>query len=171
MTKQQHQPPAPPRGWKAIPWRLPIWLYRLGLGFLLGERFLLLHHIGRKSGKVRQAVLEVMRKETEPLAYVVGSGFGERAQWFRNVMHTPEVVIQVGRRRYRARAERLPYEEALACFRQYAREHPIALRELSRLLHSPYDGSEAGLEAMAHAVPVVRFLVTQRLGKDGATST
>ncbi len=155
----QPQPPAPPRGLKAIPWRLPIWLYRLGLGFLLGERFLLLNHIGRKSGKVRQAVLEVMLKETDPLAYVVGSGFGERSDWFRNVMHTPEVVIRVGRRRYRARAARLPHDEALTRFRQYAREHPRALKELTHLLHYDYDGSEESLEALSRAIPVVRFQV------------
>jgi len=157
------QLPAPPRGWKAIPWRLPIGLYRLGLGFLLGERFLLLNHTGRKSGKVRQAVLEVMGKETEPQAYIVGSGFGERAHWFRNVMHTPDVVIQVGRRRYCARAERLPYEQALARFQQYAREHPLALRELTRLLNYPFDGSEAALDALARAVPVVRFRIVESI--------
>ena len=25
--------PDPPRGYKPIPWRLPIWFYRLGLGW------------------------------------------------------------------------------------------------------------------------------------------
>ena len=29
--------PAPPRGLKAIPWRMPIWIYRLGLGGLMGK--------------------------------------------------------------------------------------------------------------------------------------
>ena len=152
--------PSPPRGWKAIPWRLPIWIYRLHLGFLLGERFLLLEHIGRKSGKTRQAVLEIIGKDAEPLAYYVASGFGERSQWFRNVMHTPEVVIHVGKKRYRATAERLPYEEALARLQNYAREHPTALRELSHILHYDYDGSEASLQQMAEILPIVRFRVT-----------
>jgi len=75
------------------------------------------------------------------------------------VMHTPDVVIRVGRRRYRARAERLPYDEALAHFRQYAQEHPRALKELSRLLHYDYDGSEESLEALSRAIPMVRFRV------------
>ena len=30
--------PAPPRGIKAIPWRMPIWIYRLGFGFIMGRR-------------------------------------------------------------------------------------------------------------------------------------
>ena len=36
--------------------RAPIWLYRLGLGGLLGGRFLLLTHTGRTSGRPRQVV-------------------------------------------------------------------------------------------------------------------
>ncbi len=152
-------PPTPPRGLKAIPWRLPIWLYRLHLGFLLGERFLLLEHIGRKTGKRRFAVLEVIGKDAEPLAYYVASGFGERSHWFRNIMARPEVVIQVKQRRYRARAERLPYEEAIARLRAYAQAHPAALRELSRLLHYRYDGSEASLRELANMLPIVRFRV------------
>ncbi len=153
--------PAPPRGLKAIPWRLPIWIYRLHLGFLLNERFLLLEHTGRKSGKVRRAVLEIIGKDAEPRAYYVASGFGERSHWFRNVMHHPEVRIQVGRRRYRAYAERLPESEALERLRAYAQAHPTALRELVRLLHYPYDGSDESLEAIGRALPVVRFRVLE----------
>ena len=52
--------PTPPRGLKAIPWRMPIWIYRLGLGGLMGKKLLLLYHIGRKSGEQRQAVLELV---------------------------------------------------------------------------------------------------------------
>ncbi len=152
-------PPTPPRGLKAIPWRLPIWLYRLHLGFLLGERFLLLEHIGRKTGKVRYAVLEIIGKDARPRAYYVASGFGERSHWFRNIMARPEVTIQIRQRRYRARAERLPYDEAFSRLQTYAREHPAALRELSRLLHYPYDGSEASLRELTNTLPIVRFRI------------
>jgi hypothetical protein len=38
----------------------PVSLYRLHLGWLLGHRFLLLTHTGRRSGLRRQTVLEVM---------------------------------------------------------------------------------------------------------------
>ena len=55
MTKS-----ATPRGLACLAFRLPIGLYRLRLGWLLGDR-LLLTHIGRKSGLPRQAVIEVVR--------------------------------------------------------------------------------------------------------------
>ncbi|MEO2169431.1 MAG: hypothetical protein ABGY42_15180 [bacterium] len=45
----------PPIGLKRLFFRLPIRLYQLRLGRLLGGRFVLLHHIGRKSGLARQA--------------------------------------------------------------------------------------------------------------------
>jgi len=34
--------------------RMPVWLYRLHLGWLLGNRFLCIAHRGRKSGKLRE---------------------------------------------------------------------------------------------------------------------
>lgn len=40
----------PPTGLSRILFRAPIWLYRRGLGWLLGKRFLLINHIGWKSG-------------------------------------------------------------------------------------------------------------------------
>ena len=101
---------APPRGWKAKLWRAPIWLYRWNLGFLLGNRFMLLNHTGRKSGLPRQAVIEIIGR-TENI-YYAASGFGEKAQWYRNIIATPEVTIQIGRKEFAARAERLPHEEA-----------------------------------------------------------
>lgn len=145
----------PPRGLAAIPWRLPIWLYRLHLGWLLRERFLLLTHIGRKSGLPRQAVLEVVHHDPQTGTWYVASGFGEKSQWFRNVMKTPQVRIQVGRRKMAAEAHRLPPEEAERILRQYAEKHPVALRELTRLTGTPYDGSAESLHRMAEKVPVV----------------
>lgn len=147
----------PPRGWKAFFWRLPIWIYRLKLGFLLGDRFLLLMHKGRKTGLTRYAVVEVIRHDVETHRYIVASGFGERSDWFRNIMRTPEVVIQVGNCRYAAIARRLSPDEGEAELRDYARRHPTALRELSRLIGYEYDGSEESLRRMADQIPVIAF--------------
>ena len=69
--------------------RAPIWLYRFHLGFLFGRRMLLLEHLGRKSGARRYAVLEVVdHPRTDE--YVIVSGFGERSQWYRNVVANPQ---------------------------------------------------------------------------------
>ena len=153
------QLPEPPRGWKAKLWRAPIWFYRMGLGGLFGKRFLLLNHIGRVSGQLRQAVLEVVNFDAQNDIYYAASGFGEKAQWFQNIMHTPQVDIQVGSHKMSANAERLSFEDGERIFQEYARQHPTALRELSKLLNIPYDGSPESVSEMAKVLPVVAFHV------------
>lgn len=75
--------------------RAPIWIYRLRAGALLGPRVLMLEHIGRTSGRARYVVLEVIDHPT-PDSYVVASGFGAKAQWFRNIRANPAVRVWVG---------------------------------------------------------------------------
>jgi deazaflavin-dependent oxidoreductase (nitroreductase family) len=88
-----------PSGLLRLLLRAPIALYRMGLGGLLGGRFLLLSHVGRKTGKTRQALVEVMRHDQESDRYIVASGWGERSDWLRNVQRAPEVTLVVGRRK------------------------------------------------------------------------
>lgn len=75
--------------------RAPIWIYRLHAGALLGSRVLMLEHIGRTSGRARYVVLETVDHPT-PDSYVVASGFGAKAQWFRNIAANPQVRVWVG---------------------------------------------------------------------------
>jgi len=153
------QLPEPPRGLKAKLWRAPIWFYRMGLGGLFGKRFLLLNHIGRVGGQTRQAVIEVVDFNAQKNIYYVVSGFGEKAQWFQNIMRMPNANIQVGNRKMSAQAERLSFEDGEHIFQEYARQHPVALRELSKLLNIPFDGSLESISKMAKVLPVVAFHV------------
>lgn len=106
--------------------RAPIWLYRARLGFLFGSRMLMLEHIGRKSGTPRQVVLEVFDHPT-PDTYVVVSGFGTCAQWFRNVRANPTVrVYASGRPPAPAVARSLDQDEADRALAAYRRRHPRA---------------------------------------------
>ncbi len=150
--------PRPPRGWGRVLWRLPIGLYRIGLGWVLGSRFLLLTHTGRKTGLPRYAVVEVRRHDPATETDYVASGFGERSDWFRNIQKTPQVTIQVGRRRMAAVAERLPLTEAERELLDYARRHPRALRTLARLLGHRIEGEE-DIRALARRIPIVAFRV------------
>jgi deazaflavin-dependent oxidoreductase (nitroreductase family) len=145
-----------PRGVARRLARLPIWLYRLGLGRLLGERFLLLTHIGRTSGRLRQTVVEVVRHDRLSDTYIIASGWGERADWYRNIQKTPRVLISVGARRMQAVAEPLPREVAARELRDYARRHPYAIRGLAKLvIGQSFDSSVAASERLAERVPLV----------------
>lgn len=104
--------------------RAPIRLYHARLGWLLGRRMLLLEHIGRTSGKRREVVLEVFG-EPSPGTFVVVSGFGDRAQWFRNVLAHDHVRVSIGRHRPRsARARLVSQSEADAALQAYAAHRP-----------------------------------------------
>ncbi|BBX18772.1 nitroreductase family deazaflavin-dependent oxidoreductase [Mycolicibacterium duvalii] len=120
--------------------RAPIRLYRAGLGFVFGSRLLMLEHVGRRTGRTRYVVLEVIG-HTAPDVYVVASGFGERAQWFRNVMAHPEVTVSVAaRRRVPATARRLSAPEADRELQHYIDRHPRAWNALGGVLDGTLDG-------------------------------
>lgn len=135
--------------------RIPIVLYRARLGFLLGGRFLLLEHRGRVSGRRRRVVLEVIGRPFRG-SYLVVSGFGTRAQWYRNIRATPAVRVTTGIRGPRpARASFLAGEEATAALRAYADAHPRAWASFGPIL-------DTTLGAPALSVPVVRLDLESR---------
>jgi hypothetical protein len=68
----------PPSGVSRALFRAPIYLYRLGLGWLFGKCILLLNHIGRVSGKQRQVILEVVEHDPTDGSFVVASGWAHR---------------------------------------------------------------------------------------------
>ncbi|HET9874414.1 MAG TPA: nitroreductase family deazaflavin-dependent oxidoreductase [Mycobacterium sp.] len=77
--------------------RAPIWIYRARAGAILSSRLLMLEHIGRNSGARRYVVLEVV-DHAAPDTYLVASGFGAKAQWFRNITANPRVRVYAGSR-------------------------------------------------------------------------
>ena len=120
--------------------RAPIALYRAGFGWILGSRMLLLEHIGRSSGRRRLVVLEVLGRPG-PHTYVVASGFGETAQWFRNVMAEPRVRISTGRlTSMPAQARRMTGSEADTALSDYIAQHPRAWAALKGVLEQNLNG-------------------------------
>jgi deazaflavin-dependent nitroreductase family protein len=146
----------PERGLLRVAVRLPIWLYRVRLGWLLGNRFLLLTHAGRRSGLPRQTVLEVVRYDRTTDTYVVASGWGEKADWLQNVQQTPAVTVTVGCRRVEATAVRLSTAAALRELQDYAKSHPIAFRFIVRLVTGqPVKSPDAAVSVLARSVPLI----------------
>ncbi|MGW2313691.1 nitroreductase family deazaflavin-dependent oxidoreductase [Actinomadura luteofluorescens] len=148
--------PAPPTGLRRVLWRLPIRLYRMGLGPLMGRRIMLLTHTGRVSGLPRQVVIEVVQKDER--GYVAASGFGPRADWYRNVMASPDVTLQIGGKRVQATASPIPTEEGGEIMARYAPRHPAAARQLCKLMGFAVDGSAEDYRQVGHHIPFVRFV-------------
>ncbi len=124
----------PPTGVIRFLLRLPIIIYRLKLGWLLGERFVLLNHVGRKSGKIRKIVVEVVEHDKTDDIYYIASGWGYKSNWYQNLLATPAVTIQVGLQKKDVFAHTLPPEESVKILLDYRTKHRFAARELSRLM-------------------------------------
>jgi deazaflavin-dependent oxidoreductase (nitroreductase family) len=123
---------------------------------------MLLTHIGRVSGKQRQAVIEVI--EHDEHGYVAASGFGPRADWYQNVPKTPEVTIQVGGRIVPATAAPLPADEGAKIMAGYAPRRPAVARQLCKIMGFAVDGSTDDYREVGRRIPFVRFHATRLLG-------
>ncbi len=154
MTEKVHAV-KPPRGLTRIFFRFPILLYRAGLGWLLGERALMMTHTGRVSGLARRVVLEVMRHDRDTDTYIVASGWGEKSDWFQNISNTPRVEVTVGRRRFSALAQRLLLDDAEKEVLDYARRHPTAIRQLGRFIGYRLEQTPEGYHALVEVMPIV----------------
>ncbi|OBG97831.1 nitroreductase family deazaflavin-dependent oxidoreductase [Mycobacterium sp. E3247] len=114
--------------------RAPIWLYKARAGALFGSRMLMLEHTGRKSGAPRHVVLEVVGHPS-PEVYLVASGFGRKAQWFRNIRADPRVRVYVGSHPPRiATARVLPQDEADRALAAYIGRHRRAWEQMRPVL-------------------------------------
>lgn len=138
--------------------RAPIRLYRARLGSLFGSRQLMFEHIGRKTGARRYVVVDVVDRP-EPDTYVVASGFGARAQWFRNVQANPQVRVWIGSHGPApATASILTADEVATSLRAFVTQHPQAWNimrpAIEDTLGAPIDDRGTGL-------PMVRFRLTQ----------
>ena len=147
--------PEPPTGLRAIPWRVPIWFYRIRLGRLFGHRALMLTHTGRISGKPRQAVLEVIRYHKS--IHYVASGFGEKSDWFRNIKSNPEVTIHTAGKVIPAKAKILSKDEASEVFSIYVEKHPNAIKNLAKLVGYKIGDSRNEHLEFLRQIPVIAF--------------
>lgn len=141
--------------------RAPVVLYRWNLGWVLGHRFMLLVHSGRRTGLERRTVLEVVRYDAETGAVVVMSGFGRRSDWYRNIQAHPARMVVVGRRSFRPVHRDLTVEEASDALADYERRNrivaPIIRGVLSRLVGWRYDGTEESRRRLVQERPIVLF--------------
>jgi deazaflavin-dependent oxidoreductase (nitroreductase family) len=152
-----YQAPAKPRGLLRLGYRLPIALYRAHLGWLLGRRFLLLTHRGRKSGTLRRTVLEVVRYDPATRESAVMSAYGDRADWYRNILASPPIEVQTGRDRYAPQYRPLAPDERLTALADYRKRYPRAFAAVTRFLGFAYDGTVDGLPSLADQVIMVAF--------------
>jgi deazaflavin-dependent oxidoreductase (nitroreductase family) len=90
--------------------------------------------VGRKSGRSRHAVVDVLKHDAATDRYDVVSAYGDRSDWYRNLQANPTARVQVGRRKFSARATALPDAEAEALIVDFWRRHRLYVGTMFRLI-------------------------------------
>jgi deazaflavin-dependent oxidoreductase (nitroreductase family) len=94
----------------------------------------MLEHTGRNSGRLRNVVVEIIDRPQSG-GIVIVSGFGEKAQWYRNILAKPQVRLYLGNHRpVDAIARPMPPEAASASLQSYADRFPKAWATLRPVL-------------------------------------
>jgi deazaflavin-dependent oxidoreductase (nitroreductase family) len=141
--------------------RVPVYFYRARLGPVFGDRFLLLTHIGRRTGVKHRTVLEVVRYRRTEREAVVMSGFGPKADWLLNIEATPWAAVQVGSQDFIASHRLLGEQEGMAVVADYEQRNwlvrPIIRRVLSALLGWKYRGSDDERRRLVEQLPLIAF--------------
>ena len=136
--------------------KLPLFLYRLGLGWLLGKRFMLLTHLGRCSGKVRRTVLAVLRFDDKTNEIMAISAWSA-SDWYLNIQASPALQVEIGFTRYVPVQRVLSPEEIAALFMDYRHKHPLFSRIVCRIPGWRWDSSYEEFLELARTLRGVAF--------------
>ena len=133
--------------------KFPIYLYKVGLGGLIGSKLLLLTTVGRKSGRYR----------TTPLGYITGeegvfyitAGWRGSSNWYRNVKTNPEVQVRAGSIIFHCQAEELKIEDQVRVLANFSKLYPIVIRTYKRMTRMSFDGSDDFFRRIAEEGPML----------------
>lgn len=118
----------------------------------------MIEHRGRKSGNLYHTVVEVAGRTAEG-EWVITSGYGPTADWYRNLKSGGLEAIWIGTTRHRASVRFLDNVEAAGVMKEYELAHPRTAEILMREMNVSYDGSDEGRVDMMKKIPMVAFTV------------
>jgi deazaflavin-dependent oxidoreductase (nitroreductase family) len=149
----------PPNRFLQRLYRFPVYLYGWGLGWMFGKRFVLFQHIGRKSGKYYETVVEVVEIEKDTGNVIVVAGYGSRTQWYQNLQHMQSTTIQLGKHKFNVSIEMLSPEDGADIMARYYQRYGKITGMLFSILGYEWDGTDMGARQVARdQLCFVRFL-------------
>jgi deazaflavin-dependent oxidoreductase (nitroreductase family) len=113
--------------------KVPVWIHKMGFGGwerLVGAQWMLITTIGRKTGKPRDVMVDVMDYDKATDTYYVEAAYGARADWYRNMQSNPVFEAKVGRRKFKARAGALTTDGAGELLVRFYRSKPAYTRSV-----------------------------------------
>jgi deazaflavin-dependent oxidoreductase (nitroreductase family) len=136
--------------------KLPLVLYRIRLGWAFGHRFVLLTHVGRRSGKTRRTILAVLHFDAQTKEIMAISAWSA-SEWYKNISACPALQVETGFTRYTPAQRFLTTEEIARLFEEYRRERPIFSRIVCRIPGWKWDSSHEELLELAQTLRGVAF--------------
>lgn len=135
--------------------RTPLWLYRRGWGWLLGRTFLMLVHVGRKTGQPHDMVAMILADDRDSGEVVIFSGWGPNVDWLSNLRAGPAREVRIARDRFVPEHRFLSEDEAVAVLVAFRRRHPGRVRLARAILGWGDLGSDAALRDFVRSHPFV----------------
>ena len=143
--------------------RLPILLYRIGLGALLGHQFLLLTHAGRRSGLVHETVLKVLSYDPSTGESIVASAWGPQTDWYRNLLARGPLAVSTAGATYVPEMRSVPPDEAFAVFDRWTRRQRWFAQLMLGQIGLSWDVPDPERRAIVAGFPFVAFRPASRM--------
>lgn len=127
----------PPSGLLKFFFKVPLYVHKMGFGGwekLIGAEWMLIATTGRKTGKRREAMVDVMDYDKSSDTYYIEAAYGARADWYRNIQSNPVFEAQVGRRKFHARATSLSSADTGEMLVQFYRRKPAYTRSVMAMV-------------------------------------
>jgi deazaflavin-dependent oxidoreductase (nitroreductase family) len=125
--------------------KVPVWFHKMGFGGwerMIGAQWMLITTTGRKSGKSRDVMVDVMDYDKTADTYYIEAAYGSRADWVRNIQSHPIFKAQVGRRKFDARMSALTNEKAGELVVKFFRAKPAYTRTVMAMVGMKFEGEE-----------------------------
>ncbi len=125
--------------------KAPLLMHKLGFGGwerLIGAQWMLITTIGRKTGKRRETMVDVMDYDKANDTFYIEAAYGARADWYKNIQSNPVFEAQVGRRKFKARAGALSTEGAGELLVQFYRQKPAYTRSVMAMAGMKFNGED-----------------------------
>jgi deazaflavin-dependent oxidoreductase (nitroreductase family) len=136
--------------------KLPILLYRLNLGWVLGRRFMQLTHVGHRTGKVRRTILAVLKFDEKTREIFAVSAW-KGSDWYYNIQASPALQVESGLDRFVPEQRTLSAEEITTAFIEYRKQHPIFSRIVCRIPGWKWDSTYEEFLVLAQTLRGVSF--------------
>jgi deazaflavin-dependent oxidoreductase (nitroreductase family) len=120
-------------------------MHKLGFGGwerLIGAQWMLITTIGRKTGKRRETMVDVMDYDKANDTFYIEAAYGAHADWYKNIQSNPIFEAQVGRRKFKARAGALSTEGAGELLVQFYRQKPAYTRSVMAIAGMKFNGED-----------------------------